>query len=263
MKKVCIITGGSSGIGKCTANALLKRGYTVYELSRSGITANSIHHITVDVTDDVSVKTAITAVVIKEKHIDLLINNAGFGISGAVEYTELDDAEKQFNVNFFGVVRMCKEVLPIMRRQNSGKIINIGSVAGVAPIPFQSFYSASKAALRSFSLSLANEVSPFGIDITYIQPGDIRSGFTAARKKQYNGDEIYHGRISRSVTGMEKDEQHGMPPEIAGNLIAKIATKKNLAPIYTIGLQYKTVCILIKLLPTTLANFIIKKIYAS
>ena len=115
---------------------------------------------------------------IRDSHIDVLINNAGFGISGAVEFTGTEEAQRQLDVNFFGMVRMNRQVLPVMRKQGYGRIVNLSSVAGAIPIPFQTYYSASKAAINSYTMALANEVKPFGIQVCCVQPGDIRTGFT-------------------------------------------------------------------------------------
>lgn len=164
MNKVCLITGGTSGIGKAAARYIIRENYKVYEISRHAPDTAECEHITADVTDDAAVKNAVDFIVSQEGRIDLLINNAGFGISGAAEFTDIADVKRQFDVNFFGAVRMCKAVIPVMRRQGCGRIINVGSVAGAVPIPFQSFYSATKAALSSFTMSLANEIRPFGID---------------------------------------------------------------------------------------------------
>ena len=260
--KVAIVTGGSSGIGLCTAEALRDAGCTVYELSRREFAHNGIHHIGVDVTDEVAVQSAIEQIAARQENIDILVNCAGFGISGAVEFTELSDAKRQFNVNFFGMVNVNKAVLPIMRCNGSGRIVNISSVAAVAHIPFQTYYSASKAAIESYTCCLANEVKPFGISVTCVQPGDIATGFTDARRKSAAGDDIYNGRISRSVAGMEKDEQNGMRPETAGKYIAKIAIRKNVKPIYTLGMGYKCLSVLCKILPCRLRNWIVGLLYA-
>ena len=192
----------------------------------------------------------------------MLISNAGFGVSGAVEFTEPADAKRQLDVNFFGMVNVCHAVLPIMRKAGHGRIVNTSSVAGVVPIPFQTFYSASKAAINSYTMSLANEVRPFGIQVCAVMPGDIRTGFTAARKKSQAGDEIYGGRISRSVAGMEHDEQTGMAPETAGAYIASVATRKSVKPLRAIGLLYKFYCLLVKLLPVRTLNWLVRMIYA-
>ena len=262
MAKVAIVTGGSSGIGLCAAQSLLAQGCKVYIFSRRPFTLKGAAHICVDVTDETQVKEAVAQVLGHEKRIDLLVNCAGFGISGAVEFTELADAKRQMDVNFFGMVNMNKAVLGPMRAQGSGRIVNISSVAAPVAIPFQTYYSASKAAINAYTCALANEVRPYGITVCAIQPGDIATGFTAARKKSELGDEEYGGRISRSVAVMEHDEQNGMKPEVAGAYIAKIALKKRVKPLYTIGFSYKCVCFLVKILPCGVLNRLVGMIYA-
>lgn len=262
MKKVCLITGGTSGIGLCTAKAMSEGGYVVYEISRREEGNSIVNHFQGDITDEKTLEPIINSIIEKEGHIDVLINNAGFGISGAVEFTDTQDAIRQFDVNFFGMVRMNKLILPIMRRQGYGRIINLSSVAGAIPIPFQTYYSASKAAIDSYTMALANEVRPFGISVCCVQPGDIKTGFTDARKKSEVGDEIYRGKISKSVAGMERDEQTGMSPDTAGRFIYKVATRKSVKPIYTIGLMYQFLCLLAKVLPHRTVNFIVSKLYA-
>ena len=259
---IAIVTGGSSGIGKCTATALRDAGCKVYEFSRRERPIENVIHICVDVTDEESIRNAINQVISECGRVDILVNCAGNGISGAVEFTELRDAKAQFEVNFFGMVNMNKAVLPIMRKQGGGRIVNISSVAAVAHIPFQTYYSASKAAIESYTCSLANEVKPFEITVTCVQPGDIATGFTEARRKSAVGDDVYNGRISRSVAGMEKDERNGMRPETAGKYIAKIAQKTRVKPIYTLGAGYKCLSILCKLLPCCLRNWIVGLLYA-
>lgn len=260
--KVAIVTGGTSGIGLCTAQALLDRGCRVYTISRKPAQLDGIFHICADVTDEAAVCAAAEQVLAAEGRIDLVVNCAGFGISGAVEFTRLEDAKAQFDVNFFGMTNMNKAVIAAMRQQGGGRLVNISSVAAVAHIPFQTYYSASKAAIESYTCALANELRPFGITVTCAQPGDICTGFTQARKKSAEGDEIYHGRISRSVASMEKDEQNGMKPETAGRLIAKLALKKKVKPIYTIGFGYQCLSVLCKVFPCRLRNWIVGLLYA-
>ena len=260
--KVAVVTGGSSGIGLCVAERLLKSGVKVYEISRHKKEDSPFFHITADVSDENEVRNAINEILTTEGYIDLLVNCAGFGISGAVEFTKTDDAKRQFDVNFFGVVNMCAAVIPVMRKQKSGKIINISSVAAAVPIPFQTFYSASKAAINSYTMALSNELKPFGIKVCAVMPGDIKTGFTASRKKNIMGDEEYGGRISRSVSLMEKDESNGMAPEKVGAYIVKISEKKNIKPLYTIRADYKAAVILSKILPASMLNYIVGKIYA-
>lgn len=260
--KVVAITGASSGIGRFTAIELCKKGCTVYDLSRRDISIKNVIHITTDVTNEENVVSSVKKIIEKEGKIDIVINCAGFGISGAVEFTDLENAKAQFDVNFFGMVNMNKAVIPYMRKSGGGRIVNISSVAAVTHIPFQAYYSASKAAIESYTCALDNELKPFKISVTAIQPGDICTEFTSARKKSFKGDNIYSGRIARSVEGMEKDEQKGMSPETAARYIAKIALKKKTKPVYAIGLSYKLVCVLCKVFPCGIRNNIIGMLYA-
>lgn len=262
MTKVCLITGGTSGIGLSTAKAMAENGYVVYEISRRKEGNDFVIHFQGDITDEKTLEPIVDAIIEKEGHIDVLINNAGYGISGAVEFTRTEDAVRQFDVNFFGMVRMNKLVLPLMRKQGYGRIVNISSVAGAIPIPFQTYYSATKAAINSYTMALSNEVRPFGISVCCIQPGDIRTGFTDARKKSETGDDIYSGKISKSVAGMERDEQSGMNPDAAGRFICRVSVRKNVKPVYTIGLMYQAACILARILPHRVMNFIIRLMYA-
>ena len=259
-KKTALVTGGSSGIGRCTASALSQSGYTVYEFSRRDIPIKGVKHMSVDVTNEASVQAAVEQILRERGSIEILVNCAGFGISGAVEFTELKQAKAQFDVNFFGTVNVSRAVLPSMRRQHSGHIVNISSLAAVAHIPFQAFYSASKAAVSSYSCALDNEVSPYGVRVTAVELGDIHTGFTQARQKTASGDDKYGGRISRSVS--QKDELSGMPPEVVGTYIARIAQKKNCAPICVVGTKYKILSFLCKILPGTLRGKIVGSIYA-
>jgi len=262
-KKQAIVTGGSSGIGAATAKALLDRGYEVYEFSRREAgTVSGVKHIQCDVTDEEQVDMAVFGVYDTAERIDIVINNAGFGISGAIEFTDSAADRKQMDVNFFGMVNMNHAVLPIMRKQKSGRIINISSVAAPIAIPFQAYYSASKAAIEAYSLALLNEVRPFGVKVVTILPGDIHTGFTSAREKSAEGDKEYEGRISRSVAVMEHDEETGMTPEKAGEKIVQYALKNNPAPEYVIGGEYKLFVFLKRLLPTRTLYNLVGRIYA-
>lgn len=260
-QKICVITGGSSGIGLCTALEMKAKGYEVFDISRRREGAAGINHISADVTDEKRINEAVSYIIDKAGRIDVLINNAGFGISGAVEFTETADAKKQFDVNFFGMVNMNRAVIPFMRRAGDGRIVNISSVAAPIAIPFQAYYSAAKAAINSYTMALINEVRPYGISVCAVQPGDICTGFTGAREKSYAGDEIYSGRITRSVAVMEHDEQNGMKPEKAARLIATVASAKKVRPVYTIGFKYRLFCVLVKILPAGLVSYIVGRIY--
>ena len=157
---VVLLTGGSSGIGQCTARYLAEAGCRVYELSRRDSSQPGIIHLTCGVTREEQVQAAVKTVAEREGRIDIVVNNAGFGISGAVEFTQTADAQRLLDVNFFGMVRVNRAVLPYMREAGRGRIVNLSSVAAVAPIPFQTYYSASKAAVNAYTMALANEVRP-------------------------------------------------------------------------------------------------------
>ena len=171
--KVVIVTGGSSGIGRCTASALKENGCIVYEFSRRSIPMEGVTHLSVDVTDEDAVNAAVQQVIQKETKIDAVINCAGFGISGAVEFTSMEQAKAQFDVNFFGTVTVNKAVLPFMRHQGKGHIVNISSVAPLAHIPFQTIFSASKASVSSYSFDLANDVKHYRIHVAVGDLDDI------------------------------------------------------------------------------------------
>ena len=270
-----IITGGSSGIGKATASLFAERGWRVFELSRHGgeeakvesrktatlKDAGEVVHIYCDVCSEASCKKAIEEVLTQTDHIDVVISNAGFGISGPVEFTEIKEAEHQMDVNFMGAVRFTQAVLPQLRAQRYGRIIYTSSVAGILAVPYQAFYSASKAALNAMALALANEVREFGITVSVLMPGDVSTGFTDARCKSTAGAEIYR-HSEQAITAMEKDERGGMAPRKMAALFYHIATCRNPRPQYVGGLLYRTFCFLNNILPTRLVNRIEGKMYS-
>ena len=262
MSKIAVVTGGTSGIGRETALYLTQNGCTVYELSRRAEGVEGLRHISADVTDEESVRRAVEQILQEAGRIDILVNNAGFGISGAVEFTDTEEAKRQFDVNFFGMVRMNRAVIAVMRKQGGGRIVNLSSVAAPVPIPFQTYYAASKAAINSYTMALANELRPFGVTVCAVMPGDIHTGFTAARHKVGEGDELYGGRISRSVRRMEHDEQTGMDPAKAGAFVGCVALKTGHKPLYTIGFAYQAAVLLTKILPAQALNWLIGRIYA-
>ena len=185
---VCFVTGGSSGIGLAVMRELVSRGFRVYGTSRKvprgAVTRKeSLDYVYLDLSDEASISEALELVPAREGHIDLLVNNAGFGVAGAAEDMPFADAEKQMDVNFFGPLRVMRAVLPHMRGDRGGRIITIGSLAAEFPVPFQSIYSASKAALRALTAAMRAETAPFQIELSVVEPGDTRTGFTAARVK--------------------------------------------------------------------------------
>jgi len=262
MNKVAVITGGSSGIGLAATEVFAKAGWQVAELSRHGVSGEGVTHFTADIQNETEVQLAFAQVLEKLGKIDVLINNAGFGISGAAEFTDAGDTARQFAVNYLGMAHATKAALPVMRKQGGGTVLAVSSVAAAVPIPFQAHYSASKAAVTAFSRALALEVRPFGIRVAAVHPGDIKTGFTAARKSEHKGDDAYKGRIGRSVARMEHDEQNGMPAEVVAKRLLRLANKKRLAPIYTVGFSYQMIDFAARLLPRSLVSRIIGLLYA-
>lgn len=259
--RITVITGASSGIGLATARLFADKGDIVYCLSRRPCPEKDIISIPCDVTNEESVENAIETIVSENGVPDVFICNAGFGISGSVEFTDIDIAKSQFNVNFWGAMRCIKCVLPYMRKVNCGKILITSSVAGVVSIPFQAYYSATKSALNSIVLALRNEVKNYNIKIAAVMPGDIKTGFTASRTKINSGEECYSS-LRKSVASMEKDEQNGMSPISIAKKFYSTSLKKNPKPLCTVGFSYQACCVLVKLLPSRLANFIVGKLYA-
>ena len=262
-QKTALVTGGSSGIGLSSAKALKAGGWRVFTLSRRAEGPDGFDHIQADVSDSAACARAVDTVLERCGRLDLLVNCAGFGISGAAEFTSDEEAEAQVRVNLFGTANMCRAVIPQMRQQKGGRILNISSFAGLTPIPFQLWYSVSKAGINSYTMGLANEVRRFGISVAAVMPGDTKTGFTDVRRKNPQGDEVYGGVISRSVEKMEKDERGGMSPDRVGALVAKLAARRSVAPLYTVGAGYWFLALVFKLLPAAVSNRILGMMYAS
>lgn len=275
MNRTLVISGGSSGIGKATASLFAERGWRVFELSRHGAEevkeesgktaalrdAGELIHITCDVCSEESCKKAVGEVLKQTDTIDVVISNAGYGISGPVEFTKIADAEHQMDVNFMGSVRFTQAVLPQLRQQGFGRIIYTSSVAATLAVPFQAFYSASKAAINALALALANEVREFGISVSVMMPGDVSTGFTDARHKSSAGETVYKG-ANKAITTMEHDERTGMAPDSMARLFWHIATCRSPKPQYVGGFSYRLLCFLDRLLPKRLVNWIEYKVYS-
>lgn len=256
-----LISGGSSGIGKATASLFAERGWCVFELSRHGASDKTITHIDCDVSSEKSCHQAVAQVLQQTDRIDVVISNAGYGISSAVEFTEVAEAQRQMDVNFMGAVRLTQAVLPQLRKQRAGRIIYTSSVAAILAVPYQSFYSASKAAINAMALALANEVREFGIYVSVMMPGDVSTGFTDARRKSSAGEEVYLG-ADKAIKAMERDERGGMKPIQMARLFYHIATCHSPRPQYIGGFSYRVLCFLDRLLPKRFVNWIEYKVYS-
>ena len=236
-KKVILITGASSGIGKACATYLSTRGYKVYAHSRNPSPMDSFSMIPLDVTNEDSIKHVVSTILEKEKRIDVLINNAGFGISGSVEEAPIDDVNHLFDTNFFGVLRMIQHVLPVMRQQHTGIIINISSIGGVLGLPYQGMYSATKFAVEGMTEALRMEVRSFGISVVLVEPGDSKTSFTSNRKKIKGSlENSPYQQTQQTVEAVvEYDEQHGSDPLIIARRIEKIISSSHPRLRYRLG----------------------------
>ncbi|ODT55660.1 MAG: hypothetical protein BGP01_07110 [Paludibacter sp. 47-17] len=231
--KTVLITGASSGIGKVIAEYLCERGYRVYGTSRAkhrepGIKSReggSFELLQLDVTNDDSVAGLMQYLATNRIDIDVLINNAGYGLAGPLENFSMDEAKAQFETNFFGVVRMINAFLPVLRARGGGVIINTGSMAGLIGLPFQGHYSASKYALEGYLAALRMEVLPFNIQVFNINPGDFRTGFTANRRIISTVHPIYQRKFDQLLKMYEHDENNGAYPVVIARKVEKLLRK--------------------------------------
>jgi short-subunit dehydrogenase len=254
IKRTVIITGASHGIGLAAKQLFEKRGDIVFDLSRTSGT---------DITNPEQVRAAFEQIRSKHGHIDILINNAGFGISGSAECTALADMKKLFDVNFFGMAVCCSAVLPYMRAQkNRPKIINVSSVAGgVYSLPFQAFYSASKAAVNAYTNALRTEIKPHKVTACVVQLGDVKTDFTAARQKNTDDDPAYEYRCKRAIKKYEHAEENGYSTKFIARKLYKLSCKKNPPPIVTFGIMFKFLVFLKRIAPQRLVNWVVGKMY--
>lgn len=260
MSKVVIITGASSGIGLAIARRLSARGHSVYGIARRPFSDRAFSCFSADVNDFPAVEEVFRTVYAREGHIDAVINNAGFGIAGAAELASCEKIQAIFDTNLTAAVKISALAVKYLK-ESKGNLINIGSVAGELPIPFQACYSATKAGILNFTLALDGEVKRFGVKVTVVQPGDTKTGFTAARVVE-GGEADYGGRIGKSIARMEHDEQHGKNPDSVAKVVEKVLKKRNPPLKATVGGEYKFFTGLKKVLPTRFVNFVLRKLYA-
>ncbi len=265
-RRVILITGASSGIGRECAAHLASLGHRVYGTSRratyplqppsacAGEPSNphdscgGITMIPMDVTDDASVECGIRYILDAEGRLDVVVNNAGMGIAGAVEDTTMEEAREQLETSFFGVLRVCRGVTPIMREQRSGLIVNTSSVAGVIGIPFQALYSAAKFAVEGLSEALRLEVAPFGVRVVIVEPGDFSTGFTGNRRRTAASltNPAYAEACRRALEVMEHDEAAGGPPTPVARLLARIVASRSPRLRYSVGPLPERAAIILK-----------------
>jgi NAD(P)-dependent dehydrogenase (short-subunit alcohol dehydrogenase family) len=266
MKKVILITGISSGFGKETARLLAASGHTVYgTIRRDCETDNTVNVLRLDLTDLESVKNAVETVIQKEGRIDVLINNAGMHTGGPIETLPAEYIKLQMDTSFLGLVHLTRAVLPFMRRQGGGVIINFSSIGGLMGLPFQAFYSAAKFAVEGFSEALRMEVRPFNIKVVVINPGDFHTNNSANRRNflsPTDENDPYHEIFKNSLVRIEKDEAAGWEPVVLARKLVKVVNSKRPRQRYIIASFEQKLAVLLKsVLPGKLFSTILESHY--
>lgn len=258
-----VITGASSGIGKIVATYLSQLGHRVIGTSRfvEGSFEN-FELLKLDVTSDDSVKEFRKQLFEKVSQVDVLINNAGFVISGPIESLSTKEAQQQFETNYFGVVRVIQQLIPHFRMNNKGKIINICSIAGHIGMPFQAHYSASKFALEGLTEALRLELCRFNIQVCNINPGDFKTNISANRKLANHIESVYKSEFDRIIGMYADEEDNGADPILIAKLIENLLTQKKLKVRYTIGKMSQTMAITFKrIFGAQIFEFVMKKMW--
>lgn len=258
-----LITGASSGIGRSCALLFARNGYTVYGVSRNctegieSIGTGSIVSMKMDVNDEASIQAAIS----RMEPLGIVLHCAGFGISGPVEDTPLELVYKQFETNYFGILRVNSYVLPLLRTQKRSLVMAIGSIAGRVPIPFQSHYSSTKYAIEAYFQALRMECAAFGLHSVLIEAGDTKTAFTSRRNSYEDPHSPYTDACRQAVAQMAHDEEHGKSPDSVARVVYRMACRKH-PPVRTVvGCGYRVLMILLRIMPDRLAHSIIRCLY--
>jgi len=235
--RVVLITGASSGFGRATASLLADRGFRVFGTSRKPRSdkGDGFEMLQLDVNFDESVDACVGALNQRTGRLDILINNAGYVLTGAVEETSIHEVKSQFETNFFGAMRMVKAVLPTMRKQGFGQIINISSVAGLIAEPFAGFYSASKFALEGYTEALRHEVKRFNIKVSLVEPGFFKTNIANASIESAESIDDYSGMRQRARSISREHIQKGLDPEIVADTIRRIIESRSPRLRYKVG----------------------------
>lgn len=261
---VILITGITSGFGRAIAAQLSTDGHRVYGTYRQkSERIPGVTYIKADVRDDNAVSIAVNTVIQEEGCIDVFINNAGMGIGGPLEFTSIEDAKSQMDVNFMGMVRFMNKVLPVMRKQGHGHIICISSIGGLMGLPYQGVYSASKFAIEGYCEALRLELRQFNIRVSVINPGDFSTGFTSQRSKVSGTEAMtaYPG-YANSMQSIEHDENSGLKPDRLARRISRIIRKRRPRNRYIIATPVQKASVLLKrILPARWFDSIIASYY--
>ncbi|MCK8493111.1 SDR family oxidoreductase [Spirosoma sp. RP8] len=264
MSKVILITGASTGLGESIATYLVQRGHTVYGTSRqTDLSDKPFRMLTMDVDSADSIQKAVERILTQEKRIDVLINNAGLGIAYPVELLSLDDVQRVFDTNVMGIIRMVQAVLPSMRQQRSGLLINISSIAAEAGLPYRGAYSASKAAVERLTEALRLELAPFGIQACSIQPGGTRTDINKNRlRASLPEGNAYKATFERTYELIDQSVSEGIDPAVFGPLVEKIINSAQVARLYRVGKRIEKLSVLLKqILPTAIYERMIRNHY--
>ena len=240
------------------------KGYTVYGTSRKAIQDARIKFLQMDIRNRAEVQMGVDFIISQEEKIDIVINNAGMGIGGSLELATEEEVALQMDTNFGGCVNVCQAVLPYMRKQRSGRIINLSSIGGVMGLPYQGFYSASKFAIEGFSEALAAEVKGYGISVSMVEPGDFATNFTARRKNSAATvqNEDYGPSFERSLKIIEAEENGGLKPEVLAKKICKIAECKKPKLRYVVANTEQKLSVILKhILPGNMFVNILRDYY--
>ncbi|MCD6285153.1 MAG: SDR family oxidoreductase [Anaerolineae bacterium] len=255
-RKIVLITGARSGIGRACAEALVAQGHHVFGTSRTPPSETSgFTFLPMDVNDTDSVEAGVQSVLEETGRLDVVINNAGFGYGGSVEDTSVAEAQAQFETNVFGPMRVCKAVLPTMREQGSGLIVNVSSIGGLMGLPYQGLYSASKFALEGLTASLRMEVQNLGVNVVLLEPGDIHTAFTANRRHTAGSQTspVYQAGYATALSKIESDERNGASAEVVGAALVRIVNLHAPRPRYVVGPFYEKLAVIAsRLLPSRL-----------
>jgi NAD(P)-dependent dehydrogenase (short-subunit alcohol dehydrogenase family) len=225
--EVVLVTGASAGIGQACAEYLHQRGWTVVGASRRGTASGGWSSVTMDVDSGPSVTAGLERILADHGRLDAVVACAGWGLAGAAETTPVEQAKEQLETNFWGAVRVVDAALPTMRSRGSGRIVLMSSIGGIVGIPFQAFYTASKFAMEGYGEALAYEVAPFGIGITLVEPGNVRTDFTASRRDVRVADDPYDAAAAKAIAKMEEDEARGVPAVDVARVVERVLRAKH------------------------------------
>ena len=259
-KGVALVTGASSGIGLVSAQALVQAGYRVFGTSRKPVASTqSMTMLICDVTDEASVQRLVAEIVAQAGRIDLVVNNAGIGLLGGAEESTIAQAQRIFDVNVFGVARVINAVLPIMRAQKSGRIVNMSSILGLIPSPFNAFYASTKHAIEGYSESLDHELRAFGIRVVLVEPGVTHTSFEENLTRADQPLEIYATERARSETLMRKWVEAGDAPQVVAEMVVRAATAIQPRLRYAAGNQARQVSLLRRYMPEWFVDRILRR----